>query len=140
MAVGDFVWTDEAVAQLVELWQSKLSGSQIGRIMGTTANSVIGKLHRLGLQKRGDISNRPGTPRPRPKKERSMPKEPTPLPVSEDISDGIPMEKLVAHSCRFPLNSGETEYLFCGQEKFGQSAYCWTHLQRCVNIAKAKVA
>ena len=46
-------WTDERVEQLKKLWAEGLSASQIAeRLGGITRNSVIGKVHRLGLAPR----------------------------------------------------------------------------------------
>ena len=46
-------WTPENVDLLKKLWAEGLSAGQIaGRLSGTTRNSVIGKVHRLGLPPR----------------------------------------------------------------------------------------
>jgi hypothetical protein len=46
-------WTDERVELLKKLWQEGLSASQIAKALGgVTRNSVIGKVHRLGLSGR----------------------------------------------------------------------------------------
>lgn len=49
--VGKFRWTEEAVDRLAALWADGRSASEIARIFGAgvTRNSVIGKVHRLGL-------------------------------------------------------------------------------------------
>src|SRR5882672_2605604 len=58
-------WTDERVELLKKLWDDGYSASQIAAELGyITRNSVIGKIHRLGLS--GRVKNPPGvTPRPR---------------------------------------------------------------------------
>src|SRR5438045_9776702 len=46
---NDFVWADEHVERLTQLWTEGLSASECGRRIGVSRNSVIGKIHRLGL-------------------------------------------------------------------------------------------
>lgn len=50
----DFEWTPERIHSLTEMWAQKLSAREIGRRLGTTANAVTGKAHRVGLPKRGN--------------------------------------------------------------------------------------
>ena len=45
----NFQWTEESTAQLRELWLSGLSGTECGKILGLSRNSVIGKVARLGI-------------------------------------------------------------------------------------------
>ena len=45
-------WTDAEVAKLRELWATSLSAQQIGRKIGRGKDSILGKVHRLGLPKR----------------------------------------------------------------------------------------
>lgn len=42
-------WPEERISRLKELFEQKLSGSQIAAQLGVTRNSVIGKLHRMRL-------------------------------------------------------------------------------------------
>src|SRR6187399_2181286 len=46
---GCMDWTDAAVARLKELWGEGFSASECGKRMGVSRNSIIGKIHRLGL-------------------------------------------------------------------------------------------
>lgn len=48
-------WTEERVALLRELFEQDCSASVIANRMGISRNSVIGKLHRLGLGKVKEI-------------------------------------------------------------------------------------
>jgi hypothetical protein len=54
-------WTDERVEQLKKLWGAGLSASQVAAELrcGATRNSVIGKVHRLGLSKRSTLVSSP---------------------------------------------------------------------------------
>ena len=45
-------WNEENVAQLRELWDQGLPTSQIGKILNFTKNAVVGKAHRIGLERR----------------------------------------------------------------------------------------
>src|SRR5271167_4424071 len=61
-------WTDERVELLKKLWADGLSASQIAtELGGITRNSVIGKVHRLGLSGRARTSE-PATTALRPSK------------------------------------------------------------------------
>lgn len=58
-------WTDEMVDQLREMWKQGLTTGEIGKRLGVSKNSIVGKVHRLGLS---------GRPSPIKKKEDSEPK------------------------------------------------------------------
>lgn len=45
-------WTDERISELTRLWQQGLSASEIGKRMGVSKNSIVGKAHRLNLPSR----------------------------------------------------------------------------------------
>ncbi|MET4238563.1 GcrA family cell cycle regulator [Bradyrhizobium sp. RT10b] len=58
-------WTDDRIEMLKKLWTAGLSASQVAtEIGGLTRNAVIGKVHRLGLEKRGKRHN-PNVARPK---------------------------------------------------------------------------
>lgn len=46
------IWNEELEQNLIKLWNQGVTTAEIGRILGVTKNSVIGKSHRLNLQKR----------------------------------------------------------------------------------------
>lgn len=54
-----FDWTDDRIATLERMWADGDSALQIGRHLGTTRNSVIGKVHRLGLERRVEVKPPP---------------------------------------------------------------------------------
>ena len=67
-------WTDERVELLTDLWGKGLSASQIaGQLGGVTRNAVIGKVHRLGLPKRGTASRIYSKPKKSKPKQKSTP-------------------------------------------------------------------
>jgi len=47
-------WSDERVEELKGLWAKGSSASVIGRAMRLTRNAVLGKVHRLKLEKRSN--------------------------------------------------------------------------------------
>lgn len=53
-----FDWTPERVALLKTLWLGGIPTGEIGRKLGTSRRSVIGKARRLGLPKHANISKR----------------------------------------------------------------------------------
>lgn len=134
------IWSEEATNLLITLWQSGNSAGKCAVALGITKNAAIGRAHRIGLNRKRD----PDAPKPiRIRKERkaiSMPKPPRPLPEPEDCTDGVPMELLQNFACRYPLNSGVPEYLFCGRVKNEHSSYCFDHERVCVNIQARRTA
>jgi len=48
------IWTSELHAELVTLFEEKLSTAEIGRRMGLTKNTIIGRLNRCGMRRRGE--------------------------------------------------------------------------------------
>ena len=45
-------WNESNVARLKELWDQGLPTAQIGKLLGFTKNAVVGKAHRIGLERR----------------------------------------------------------------------------------------
>jgi len=45
-------WNDENVSRLKELWDQGLPTAQIGKLLDFTKNAVVGKAHRIGLERR----------------------------------------------------------------------------------------
>ncbi len=85
-------WTEETIARLRAFWRDGHSTAEIGRRMGTSKNSVVGKAHRLGLPPRpnpirGKGAGSPPNP-PAPARTRS-PSQPPPRPVA----DSLPLER-----------------------------------------------
>lgn len=48
----DSVWPEERIERLRELWDEGHSSAEIGRLMGTTKNAIVGKAHRIDLPSR----------------------------------------------------------------------------------------
>lgn len=45
-------WTDEMVEELKKLWKEGVTTGEIGKRLGVSKNSIVGKVHRLGLSGR----------------------------------------------------------------------------------------
>ena len=135
------VWTSELIATLKELWASKLScagiSDEFGRRHGVlfSRNAVIGKVSRLGLEKRRQV----GLPKPKKIKRarfKLVPdNRPAPRPERPSIDDQlIPVEQrrtlleLTDETCRWPVGHvGEPGFFFCGAPPQAHSPYCSGH-------------
>jgi len=90
---SDIEWTEETVARLRAFWEAGIATAEIGRRMGTSKNSVIGKAHRLGLPPRPSPIRGKGTgstPRPPAPARTRSPSQPPPRPV---VADSLPPER-----------------------------------------------
>ena len=62
-------WTDEMVEELKRLWDEGVTTGEIGRRLNISKNSIVGKVHRLGLSGRpSPIKKKSDTTTPAPKK------------------------------------------------------------------------
>ena len=121
-------WTTDRIKTLMALWTEGVPTLEIGRRLGVTKNSVVGKVHRLGLPKRqSPISSSPRTPRAA---------KPTPpirirsqtVSISENM---VKMEELTAEMCRWPVGDpGQEDFRFCGQTAIEGKPYCEVHCAR----------
>ena len=122
-------WTDERTEQCTSLWTEGLSASQIARVLGnTTRNSVIGKVHRLGLAGRGTPARveRPRLPRAPRKGARGFLPGTSKIKTGDDVlvfiahldtnHEGTPLEHLELGQCHTPKGSdADGETLYCGK-------------------------
>jgi GcrA cell cycle regulator len=144
-------WSDDRTARLKELYAT---GASCGWIVadlanGITRNAVIGKVHRLGLERRGAgrhplVEKRSGEPRQAPKAsaKSEVPKSPpfrprvmiTPateieLRCVEVAPRHLTLLDLEPNDCRYPYgHSDQGEGItFCGHPKIDGSSYCAPH-------------
>jgi GcrA cell cycle regulator len=146
-------WTDDRVELLKRLWSDGLSASQIAaELGGISRNSVIGKVHRLGLSGR---AKSPSTSVPRQRKPRShghMMRIARPgirgntalapvhaydtdlEPEPEMIENIIPIGQrrtlleLTEETCRWPIGDpGAADFFFCGGQAPTAGPYCAYH-------------
>ncbi len=104
-----FEWSEENVAKLEELWDQYLSTAEIGRILGTTKNAVVGKAHRLGLPKRQSPV----------RKNKKNPKQ---------VEGLIRLENLERGMCCWPSGDpNDEDFSFCGKKIYPGRPYCEDH-------------
>lgn len=60
-------WTDEMIEELKKMWHEGLTTGEIGKRLNVSKNSIVGKVHRLGLS---------GRPSPIKKKDEVQPAQP----------------------------------------------------------------
>ncbi len=104
-----FEWTPQTISALIALWNEGLTTSEIGVRLGITKNAVVGKVHRLGLPKRGSPI------KPKPEK-----------PVNV-----VSMAKLRPGMCVWPSGDpGSEDFHFCGDPIVPGKPYCLEHCER----------
>ena len=133
-------WNDNNVSRLKDLWDQGLPTAQIGKLLGVTKNAVVGKAHRIGLERRPSPIRR-ATIKPDRKKARSpvIPKlnfeekyteqketssiKKTFLPTTRNI-----FAKNPERGCEWPEgHPDEQEFHFCEKERFEDKPYCLNH-------------
>lgn len=138
MRIQESPWSDDRVTQLRSCFAAGLSCSQIAREIGVTRNAVIGKLHRIDLQ-RGHKPAKIKAPRAYKKRirDKQVPKrlqfdrsvfEPY-VPREEDIPfKGVGILELADRVCKYPIGDvGDKDFKFCGNESLQYFPYCAGH-------------
>ena len=101
-------WTPRRIDVLIAFWKEGLPTSEIGRRLRVTKNAVVGKVHRLGLEKR------------RP----PVDSEPTEAEI-------IKLDALGAGMCSWPEGEpGTDSFRFCGRPAVAGKPYCGEHCAR----------
>ena len=133
-------WDDNNVSKLRELWDQGLPTAQIGKLLGFTKNAVVGKAHRIGLERRPSPIRRTAV-KPDRKKARSpiIPK------LNFEVKKDEVKENMVHHQtfkpvvknlftknvkrgCEWPEgHPDESDFKFCGKERFEDKPYCIDH-------------
>ena len=133
-------WNDGNVARLRELWDQGLPTAQIGKLLGFTKNAVVGKAHRIGLERRPSPIRRTAA-KPDRKKARSpiIPKLNFETSNEEIKEVARPQQgfhpavkNLVSNNnkrgCEWPDgHPDESDFMFCGKERFEDKPYCLDH-------------
>ena len=97
-------WTDEMVEELKRLWDEGVTTGEIGRRLNISKNSIVGKVHRLGLSGRpspikkkspaGSAPSDSQTPKKKPASPKtSTPKETQPAKKPEKESSPRPQSE-----------------------------------------------
>lgn len=118
-------WTPERVDSLVRLWSDGLSARQIAeKLGGVTRNAVIGKAHRLNLQR--------GAPTPEPAP------EPPPPRIDYPIT---PMPEVKSWMCRWQTGDpGRFGVYICGKTVQPGRQFCAEHLTAAYLMRKQSAA
>ena len=133
-------WDDNNVSKLRELWDQGLPTAQIGKLLGFTKNAVVGKAHRIGLERRPSPIRRTAV-KPDRKKARSpiMPKLNFEVAKDEVKEKAVLQQtfqplvknlftKSVKRGCEWPEgHPDESDFKFCGKERFEDKPYCIDH-------------
>ena len=133
-------WDDNNVSKLRELWDQGLPTAQIGKLLGFTKNAVVGKAHRIGLEWRPSPIRRTAV-KPDRKKARSpiipklnfeiAKKEETTIPISQQNFQPVVKNlftKSLKRGCEWPEgHPDESDFKFCGKERFEDKPYCIDH-------------
>jgi GcrA cell cycle regulator len=107
-------WTIEKIEQLKMLWiDGNLSTEKIGRKIGMSKGSVIGKAHRLNLAKRASVKI-------------GKPNE-TRRPIARKDSRTLPSYRMCAWPIGHPIND---DFHYCGKTVQPGSSYCSPHHSR----------
>ena len=134
-------WNDENVLRLKDLWDQGLPTAQIGKLLGFTKNAVVGKAHRIGLERRPSPIRRTAV-KPDRKKARSpvMPllnfenknaEQTEPNSTNKTFQSTTIRNLFVSKTkrgCEWPKgHPDEPEFHFCGKERFEDKPYCLDH-------------
>jgi len=146
-------WTDDRVEHLKKLWSDGLSASQIAaELGGISRNSVIGKVHRLGLSGR---AKGPSSAVPRQRKPRAhghmmriarpmlrgnvalaplhayeaeLESEPALIDNIIPIGQRCSILELNDSNCHWPIGDpSSAEFFFCGGKTIEGLPYCGYH-------------
>ena len=133
-------WNEDNVSRLKELWDQGLPTAQIGKLLDFTKNAVVGKAHRIGLERRPSPIRRTAA-KPDRKKARSpvMPKLNFESKNLKEKSYGTqttnfqPSIKNIFNAnsnrgCEWPEgHPDEPEFHFCNKIRFEDKPYCLDH-------------
>ena len=130
-----FQWDDENAALAVARWQAGDSAKQIGDRLGCSRNSVLGKVHRLGMAYRA-LPSAPQRSAPKPQRPKVQPRpaQPpfrpaAPVPVFVEAPGTATILTLGAFMCKWPIGEG-LDVTFCGRRVDGFGPYCTGHAAR----------
>lgn len=147
--MGD--WSDAENQMLRALWTQGHSAAEIGRRMGRSKNSIVGRAHRLDLDERpSPIRRKPGSYlKPPPSVPRVVgptlpplvsyvPPTPMPRPVMTVPPPPPPavFRRRPSISCCWPIGEpGTKAFRFCGDPSVPGRPYCGEH----ANLAYVRV-
>ena len=132
-------WNESNVERLRELWDQGLPTAQIGKLLGFTKNAVVGKAHRIGLERRPSPIRRTAV-KPDRKKARSPIVPTLKFEASKEESKEIVKHQTfqpavknlfanhIKRGCEWPEgHPDESDFKFCGKDRFEDKPYCIDH-------------
>ena len=128
-------WNDTNVARLKELWDQGLPTAQIGKLLGFTKNAVVGKAHRIGLERRPSPIRRTAV-KPDRKKARSPIVPKLNFEAAKEESRQQTFQPTIRNlftnqtkrGCEWPEgHPDESDFKFCGKDRFEDKPYCIDH-------------
>ena len=128
-------WNESNVARLKELWDQGLPTAQIGKLLGFTKNAVVGKAHRIGLERRPSPIRRTAV-KPDRKKARSPIVPTLKFEASKEVLKQQTFQPSVKNlftnqtkrGCEWPDgHPDESDFKFCGKDRFEDKPYCIDH-------------
>ena len=128
-------WNESNVARLKELWDQGLPTAQIGKLLGFTKNAVVGKAHRIGLERRPSPIRRTAV-KPDRKKARSPIVPTLKFEESKEVFKQQTFQPTVKNlftnqtkrGCEWPEgHPDESDFKFCGKDRFEEKPYCIDH-------------
>jgi len=128
-------WNESNVARLKELWDQGLPTAQIGKLLGFTKNAVVGKAHRIGLERRPSPIRRTAV-KPDRKKARSPIVPTLKFETSKEVLKQQTFQPAVKNlftnqtkrGCEWPDgHPDESDFKFCGKDRFEDKPYCIDH-------------
>lgn len=143
MEIATHGWSEDRTQRAVKLWAEGYSAAQIAKELGgVTRNSVIGKIHRLGLARKAPRAPKQARVRP-PRRTQAYAKpklQPTP-PAPEPLSPmfKVSLLQLNAYTCRYPIGDPQdADFTFCGRTSSPDHPYCIGHSALCFQPVKPR--
>jgi GcrA cell cycle regulator len=125
-----FKWTEARENQLRERWPNSSAG-EIAEMFGTSRNSIIGKAHRLGIEKsvpKHAAIKSPDSPRRVHRKKVVSPAVDVFIPATTPIPSLATIETVQAGECRWPMNDSHGAHMaVCGRTSVRNKPYCAEH-------------
>lgn len=150
---GSPEWPADDVETLKRLWKNGRSAGQIAYAMSYSRNAVIGKVHRLKLEKRRSAVGGDGKVRRRPRRKPTMHTSNqvvtmakkkefraayVPPPAEAPTPTMVTLLDIEPHQCKWALDDGPV-FHFCGAERWAGKPYCHHHYGRAYTPPQARV-
>lgn len=159
MSRSNHAWPADEEEKLRDLWAQGYSAGQIARQLGGRSRcAVIGKVFRLGLQRRTQATRvvyRKPTKRLSPSQRRKFSPRINPTPnytpqprleaelraiaALPPIDPTLDVLRLSAFTCRYPIGDPQdASFAFCGRTCDAEDSYCASHRRLCYQPAKPR--